>query len=94
MLHQSLFAYASDYAIFIPALNPHPAPITAFQSASLDHAIWFHREFRMEQWTLFELDSPVATGARGVARGLLYTRGGSLVASCVQEGLLRRLPPA
>jgi len=94
VLHQCLFAYASDYAIFIPTLNPHPAPITAFQSASLDHAIWFHRAFRMDEWTLFELDSPVASGARGVGRGLLYTRHGVLVASCVQEGLLRPLKPA
>jgi acyl-CoA thioesterase-2 len=94
VLHQCLFAYASDYAIFTPAVNPHPAPITAFQSASLDHAIWFHRSFRMDEWTLFELDSPVATAARGIARGLLYSRDGSLVASCVQEGLLRPLTGA
>ena len=90
-LHQSLFAYASDYAIFTAALNPHPLPITAFQSASLDHAVWFHRPFRMDEWMLFELDSPVAASGRGVARGLLYDRQGTLVASCVQEGLLRPL---
>lgn len=88
-LHQSLFAYASDYAIMAPALHPHPFPVTAIQSASLDHALWFHREFRMDEWLLFELDSPVAVGARGIGRGLLYTRDGTLVASCVQEGLLR-----
>jgi acyl-CoA thioesterase-2 len=93
MLHQWLFAYASDYAIFTPAVNPHPLPVTDYLSASLDHAIWFHRRFRMDEWLLFELDSPVATGARGTARGLLYTRDGQLVASCVQEGLLRPLRP-
>lgn len=90
-LHQCLFAYASDYAIFAPAVHPHPHPVTAFQSASLDHAIWFHRPFRMDEWLLFELDSPLTHGARGIGRGLLYTRDGELVASCVQEGLLRPL---
>jgi acyl-CoA thioesterase-2 len=90
-LHQALFAYASDYAIMAPALNPHPISVTSLQSASLDHAVWFHRPFRMDEWLFFELDSPVATGARGVGRGLLYTREGELVASCVQEGLLRPL---
>ncbi len=90
-LHQALFAYASDYAIMAPALNPHPISITSLQSASLDHAVWFHRPFRVDEWLFFELDSPVATGARGLGRGLLYTREGELVASCVQEGLLRPL---
>jgi len=91
VIHQCLFAYASDYAIMAPALNPHPFPVTALQSASLDHAIWFHRRFRMDEWTLFELDSPVAHGARGVGRGLLYTADGALAATCVQESLLRTL---
>jgi acyl-CoA thioesterase-2 len=90
-LHQCLFAYSSDYAIMAPALNPHPLPVTALQSASLDHTIWFHREFRMDEWLLFELDSPVAHGARGIGRGLLYTREGALVATCAQESLLRPL---
>ncbi len=88
-LHQCLFAYASDYAIMVPALNPHPFTVPDLQSASLDHALWFHRAFRMDEWLLFELDSPVATAARGIGRGLLYTRDGTLVGSCVQEGLLR-----
>jgi acyl-CoA thioesterase-2 len=90
-LHACLFAYASDYAIMAPALHPHPAPVTAFQSASLDHALWFHRPFRMDEWLLFEIDSPISYGARGLGRGLLYTREGILVGSCVQEGLLRPL---
>jgi len=93
-LHQCLFAYASDYAIMAPALNPHPMPITALQSASLDHAIWFHCEFRMDEWLLFELDSPVAHGARAIGRGLLYDRQGRLVATCAQESLLRPLRAA
>jgi acyl-CoA thioesterase-2 len=88
-LHQCLFAYASDYAIMAGALNPHPVSAIEMHSFSLDHAIWFHRALRMDDWLLFELDSPVAAGARAVGRGLLYTRDGELVASCVQEGLLR-----
>jgi len=89
VLHQCLFAYASDSALCIPTLNPHTQPIMEFLSASLDHALWFHGPFRMDEWLLFELDSPVAGHARGVGRGLLYRRDGTLVASCVQEGLLR-----
>lgn len=91
VLHQFLFAYGSDYAVMTAAMNPHPKPITSYLSASLDHAIWFHRPFRIDEWMLFELDSPVARGARGLGRGLLYSRDGTLVASCVQEGLLRPL---
>ena len=90
-LHQMLFAYASDYAIMIPALNPHAIVVADMLSASLDHAIWFHRPFRMDEWLLFELDSPVASGARALGRGLLYTQAGDLVASCVQESLVRPL---
>jgi len=88
-LHQCLFAYASDYAIMAPALNPHPVSALEMQSYSLDHAIWFHRPLQIDDWLLFELDSPVASGARSIGRGLLYTSEGDLVASCVQEGLLR-----
>jgi acyl-CoA thioesterase-2 len=91
LLHQCMFAYASDYAIMVPALHPHPFGIDALQTASLDHALWFHDDFRMDEWVLFELDSPVTRGARGIGRGLLYTESGDLVGSCVQEGLLRPL---
>ena len=91
VLHQLLFAYASDYAIMVPALNAHPIVVSDVLSASLDHAIWFHRPFRIDDWTLFELDSPVAAGARAIGRGLLYTQEGELVASCVQESLVRPL---
>ncbi len=88
-LHQALFAYASDYPIMAPAIHPHPVTAMGMQSASLDHAIWFHRPFRFDTWTIFEIDSPICAGGRGMGRGLLYTREGELVASCVQEGLLR-----
>ncbi len=91
VLHQCLFAYASDFPIMAPAMHPHPASVIEFLSASLDHAIWFHGDFRMDDWVLFELDSPVMAGARGLGRGLLYTRDGRLVASCTQEALLRPL---
>ncbi|MBW2273253.1 MAG: thioesterase family protein [Deltaproteobacteria bacterium] len=93
VLHQCLFAYASDYAIMVPALHPHPYRMAELQTASIDHALWFHRGFRMDDWLLFELDSPIAHGARGMGRGLLYTRAGTLVASSVQEALLRPVPP-
>jgi acyl-CoA thioesterase-2 len=60
--------------------------------ASLDHAMWFHRPFRVDDWLLYSLDSPPAHNARGLARGLIYTRDGTLVASVAQEGLIRVLP--
>ncbi|MDH4016293.1 MAG: thioesterase family protein [Actinomycetota bacterium] len=90
-IHQACFAYASDYAIAAPALHPHPVSTMDMQTASLDHAIWFHRPFRADEWMLFELDSPAAHGARTVGRGLLYDAGGHLVASCTQEAMLRPL---
>jgi acyl-CoA thioesterase-2 len=58
--------------------------------ASLDHAMWFHRPFRADEWLLYVQDSPSASGARGMNRGLVYERGGRLVASTAQEGLMRR----
>ena len=93
LVHQCLFAYASDYAMMMPVLNPHPMSIPTLRTTSLDHAIWFHRDFRIDDWALFELDSPVSGDGRGLGRGLLYTRAGELVASCVQEGLMRSAPP-
>lgn len=91
LLAQALFAYASDYAIVAPALYPHPVSALDMLTASLDHAIWFHRPLRLDQWMLFELDSPVSHGARGMGRGLLYDSSGVLVASCVQEAMMRPL---
>jgi len=92
LLHQCMFAYASDLTMMMPAMHPHPFGVTALQTASLDHALWFHGDFRMDDWVLFELDSPIARGARGIGRGLLYTQAGELVGSCVQECLLRPAP--
>jgi acyl-CoA thioesterase-2 len=59
------------------------------QAASLDHAVWFHRPFRVDEWLLYAMDAPATAGARGFTRGSLFTRDGALVASTVQEGLLR-----
>lgn len=92
-LHQCLFAYASDYAIMAPALNAHPFPINGIQTASLDHALWFHAPMRIDDWMLFELDSPVGGHGRGLGRGLLFDGDGRLVASCVQEALMRPNAP-
>lgn len=89
LLHQCMFAYASDLTMMMPAMHPHPFGVTALRTASLDHALWFHSDFRMDDWVLFELDSPITRGGRGIGRGLLYTQTGELVGSCVQECLLR-----
>ncbi|CAJ22909.1 putative acyl-CoA thiolesterase (fragment) [Xanthomonas euvesicatoria pv. vesicatoria str. 85-10] len=62
------------------------------QMASLDHALWFHRPFRTDDWLLYSLDSPTAQGSRGLARGQFFTRDGVLVASTTQEGLIRVVP--
>lgn len=90
-LHQSVLAYASDYNLLTTALQPHAeeASYESVQIASLDHAMWFHRDFRMDQWLLYAIDSPSASHARGFTRGSIFTEEGKLVASVVQEGLLR-----
>lgn len=89
--HQAVLAYASDYGLLGTALLPHGLSfqMRRLQAASLDHALWFHRPFRVDEWLLFATDGPSASGARGFTRGSLFTRDGRLVASVVQEGLLR-----
>ncbi len=81
----------SDFALLGAALLPHP--YTGFskniQVASLDHALWFHRPFRADEYLLYSMDSPSAGGGRGFSRGSFYTRDGELVASTAQESLLR-----
>ena len=95
-VHQYLLAYASDFKLLGCALQPHAVSWLSprMQMASLDHAMWFHRPFCFDKWLLYVLDSPSASGARGSARGQFYNRQGQLVASTVQEGLIRRWPPA
>jgi acyl-CoA thioesterase-2 len=94
-LHRCLLAYASDYQLMGTALRPHgrswyqPSMIVA----SIDHALWFHRAARVDEWLLYAMDSPSAQGARGLARGLVFDRGGRLVASVAQEGLMREVKP-
>ena len=91
LLHQALFAYVSDYELLGTATLPHNINFTDgnVQMASLDHAIWFHHSFRGDDWLLLAFDSPSTSGSRGLARGMVFTREGKLVASTTQEGLIR-----
>ncbi len=91
-LHRALLAYASDYYFMGTALRPHGRRFGApgLQAATLDHAMWFHREFRTDDWLLYDMESPSASSARGLNIGHFYDPGGVLVASCVQEGLIRQ----
>jgi len=93
-LHRALLAYASDFHLIGTAMLPHGISYLQHnvQVASLDHALWFHRPFRTDDWLLYACDSPSAQGARGLTRGQVYTRDGKLVASTAQEGLIRLLP--
>jgi len=91
-LHQCVLAYASDTTLLDTALRPHRISWfdNSVQMASLDHAMWFHRPFRADEWLLYVQDSPSASGARGFNRGEIYKRDGTLIASVVQEGLMRK----
>ncbi len=95
-LHQALLAYASDFQLLGTATYPHGISYYQpnVQMASLDHALWFHRPFRADEWLLYSIDSPSAQGSRGLARGQIYSRDGRLVASTAQEGLIRVSPDA
>ncbi|NUR57410.1 MAG: acyl-CoA thioesterase II [Catenulispora sp.] len=89
-LHTAVLAYVSDLTLLSTTLIRHKLlPHKEVQIASLDHAIWFHRPARADQWLLYDQTSPSASGARGLATGRLFTREGTLVATIVQEGLLR-----
>ena len=90
-IHQCVLAYASDMMLLDAALIPHGRTVfeKTIMAASLDHALWFHRPFKADEWLLYAQDSPNAGGARGFARGLIFARDGTLVASVAQEGLLR-----
>jgi acyl-CoA thioesterase-2 len=95
-IHQCVLAYASDMTILDSALVPHGRTIfeKEIMGASLDHAIWFHRPFRADDWLLYAQESPSMAGARGFARGLIFARDGTLVASVAQEGLVRERRPS
>jgi acyl-CoA thioesterase II len=90
-LHQYMLAYASDFHFLVTAMQPHGVSwlTPGLQVASLDHAMWFHRPFRFDDWLLYDIESPSASGARGLAQGRFFTRDGVLVASTAQEGLMR-----
>ena len=93
-IHEAILSYASDFNLMSTALLPHEKSIfdQNLQPASLDHAIWFHDEFRVDNWLLYSLDSPYSGNSRGFNRGTFFTQEGKLVASAVQEGLMRIHP--
>jgi acyl-CoA thioesterase-2 len=91
VLHQNLLTYVSDYELVGTATRPHSLPFNRNNviMASLDHALWFHRAVKIDEWLLYAMDSPNSSGARGYARGQFFTEQGELVASTAQEGLMR-----
>ncbi|MFC9089086.1 acyl-CoA thioesterase II [Nocardiopsis dassonvillei] len=89
LTHVCLMTYASDMTLLDTVLLRHGRSFAGISMASLDHAMWFHRPFRADEWLLYAQEAPTAQGARGLARGLVYTREGELVCSVVQEGLIR-----
>ncbi len=91
-VHKAVLAYLSDMTLLNTALAAHGLSIfdSTLQVASLDHAVWFHRRFRADEWLLYAQDSPNASGGRALTRGQLFTRDGRLIASVAQEGLIRQ----
>jgi acyl-CoA thioesterase-2 len=94
LTHRAIATYASDHTLLSVVMRPHGVTFMSrgVMAASLDHALWFHRDFRADEWLLYEQVSPAAFGGRGLALGRFYTRDGVLVASVAQEGLVRRAP--
>ncbi len=90
-VHRYLLAYASDFHFLVTAMQPHGVSwmTPGMQVASLDHAMWFHRPFRLDDWLLYDIDGPFTGNARGLVRGRFFDRQGRLVASTAQEGLVR-----
>ena len=95
VLHQNLLTYVSDYELLGTATLPHGLSFTrgSVIMASLDHALWFHSDVKVDDWLLYAMDSPNSSGARGLARGQIFTQDGRLVASTAQEGLMRVVDP-
>ena len=93
LLHRCVLAYASDFHLLSTALRPHARRSFSenMAIASIDHALWFHRDLRVDDWLLYVMESPTAQGARGLSRGLFYDRSGRLVASATQENLMREI---
>jgi len=94
-MHRAILAYASDMGLMATSMMPHGVnwATPGMQTASLDHAMWFHEDFRADDWLLYTMDSPWAGHGRGMNRGSIYTRDGRLVASVAQEGLIRKREP-
>ena len=95
VLHRCLFAYVSDFYLLGTAVRPHALSFVSgkLRLASIDHAMWFHRAVRIDEWLLCAMDSPSASGSRGFARCSIFSRNGRLVGSTAQEGLLRLIEP-
>jgi acyl-CoA thioesterase-2 len=95
LLHACVITYASDMSLFDSILAPHSIRWDngSFMGASLDHCMWFHRVVHADQWLLYDTDSPIAHGGRGLARGFLWNQTGQLIISMVQEGLTRVVDP-
>jgi acyl-CoA thioesterase II len=95
LLHACVVTYASDMSLIDAVLKPHSIKWDdgTFMVASLDHCMWFHRDLRADEWLLYDTESPIASGGRGLARGFLFSRDGQLKVSMVQEGLTRRTTP-
>lgn len=93
LLHRALLAYTSDFGLAGTSLLPHGLSLMqgGIQMASLDHAMWFHRDFRFDNWLLYTTESSVSHGARGFNQGKMFTREGVLVVSVAQEGLMRKI---
>jgi acyl-CoA thioesterase-2 len=92
VLHTCIATYASDFTLLDTTLLPHGLSWNSkgVQMASLDHAMWFHRPFRADEWLLYDQMTPTTSGARGLATGSIYTHDGQLAITVVQEGLIRR----
>ncbi|ASI91460.1 MULTISPECIES: acyl-CoA thioesterase II [Vibrio] len=91
LIHQYLLGYASDWGFLTTALHPHGVTLLTpkFQVATIDHSIWFHRPVKMDEWLLYVIDSPNASNSRGLVRGEIFNQKGELIASSVQEGVMR-----
>lgn len=91
-IHKYLLGYASDYNFLPTAVHPHGRSVWSknFQIATIDHSMWFHRDFKFDDWLLYDIDSPSASGGRGLVRGKIYNQQGQLVASTAQEGVIRQ----
>ena len=96
VLHACILTYLSDMTLLDTTLLPHASTFQnpEVQMASLDHAMWFHRPFRADEWLLYDQDTPTASQGRGLARGSIFTKDGTLAVSVVQEGLIRKAPSA